>query len=632
MTQENTPPVAGNVDVLAQARELQADGKHREAIAMLENHLAQSPSGAGWSNLGVSLHAVGRLEHALSSFGEASRLLPGRWEPQLGRARVLFSLRRFAQALLAFERAVALDPHNLPAITGKGNALARLHRPQDALACYDLALQIDPSMVELQNNRGAALRDLKRYGEAADAFARLQAGRPHYPYAASNRLHSQLYACDWQDYDAQAAAIVAGVRAGEQVDVPFSFLAICDQPDAQLVCAQRYVSDFHPPQATFPIAPARARGERIRLAYLSADFHEHATSYLMAELLELHDRERFELIALSFGPDSDDAMRRRLLPCFDAFLDARQLGDVAAARLLHERGVDIAVDLKGFTTGNRAGILAHRPAPIQVSYLGYPGTMGAPYIDYLLADPIVAPPAHQPWYSEKLVHLPGSYQVNDRHRRIAPITPTRVEASLPARGVVFCCFNNNYKISPAVFAIWMRLLKRVSGSVLWLIEDNPDAARALRAEANLAGVTPSRLVFAPRVPLPDHLARHALADLFLDTLPCNAHTTASDALWAGLPLLTCQGGAFAGRVAASLVTAAGLPELVCRDLAEYEARALALASKPALLAELRARLLAGRASAALFDTDAFRRNIESAFETMHARRLAGQPPEPFFVT
>ena len=631
MPPSEIPDAAATAGQHARVAELQVTGRHAEAAAILEALVARKPDGATWYRLGASLQALGRLEGALAAFEQARLLLPTRWEPGLARARILFTARRYSQALLAFGAVLGMDARNFAATVGTGNALARLGRPDEALSCYDDALAIDPAAVELHNNRGAVLRDLKRYGEAADAFGRLLAARPSYPYAASNRLHSRLYACDWQDYAREVATIEAGVRAGEQVDVPFSFLAICDAPDAQLLCAQRYVADFHPPQPTSPPSPPRAMDGRIRIAYLSGDFHDHATSYLMAELFELHDRSRFDLTALSFGPDSDGPMRRRLLPCFDTFLDARRLGDGEAAHVLRERGIDIAVDLKGFTTGNRAGILARRAAPVQVSYLGYPGSMGAPYIDYLLADRIVAPPGHQVHYSERLVQMPDSYQVNDRHRTIAPATLDRAGAGLPARGFVFCCFNNSYKITPDVFAAWMRLLKRVPGSVLWLIQDNHDASRALRAQANLAGIQPTRLVFAPRLPLPEHLARHALADLFLDTHPCNAHTTASDALWAGLPVLTRLGGAFASRVGASLVSAAGTAEMACPDLASYEAKALSLARDPSGLAAIRTRLLASRTSAPLFDTDRFRQAVESAFTTMHERRLAGLPPAPFSV-
>ena len=633
----------------------QQRGKDDRAVELIKASLrVASAAATPWSNLGVSQHRLGLYGEALASFGKALdrkphyfealinrgnllftvqgpqlaladyeravELQPGRWEAHFRRALALAALRRHEQALTAHDRVLALKPGHLASVVGRGNALSNLHRPIEALECYDLALQLVPSAVEVQNNRGSVLRDLKRYREAAEAFSRLAAKRRDYPYVRSNQLHSQLYACDWTDYDTLVAEVVANVEAGRQADVPFSFLAICDLPAAQLQCARRYVADQFP-QSPLPVAPTRTRQQKLRIAYLSSDFHAHATSYLMAGLFEAHDKQRFEVLAISFGPDSNDPMRQRLLPCFEEFIDVRQLGDQQAAELIRSRGVDIAVDLKGFTTGNRAGILALRPAPIQVSFLGYPGTMGTQFIDYLIADAIVAPASDQPHYAERLVHLPGSYQVNDSHRKISDQTPLRAEVGLPPAGFVFCCFNNNYKITPMVFAIWMRLLKRVPGSVLWLLEDNADAARALRSEANLAGVAPDRLVFAPRMELSDHLARQGLADLFLDTLPCNAHTTASDALWAGLPVLTCKGRSFASRVGASLVTAAGVPELVCSNLAEYEALAFVLATSQSQLEALRSRLALQTTRSSLFDTVGFTRKLEEAYLAMQGEKF-----------
>jgi predicted O-linked N-acetylglucosamine transferase (SPINDLY family) len=385
-----------------------------------------------------------------------------------------------------------------------------------------------------------------------------------------------------------------------------------------------------------PEMPALWRGERyrydrIRVAYLSADFHSHATAYLAAGLFEAHDRSRFETVAISFGPDDSSEMRGRLKGAFDRFIDVRDKSDHAAATLLNEMEIDIAVDLKGFTQDARPGILAYRPAPVQVNYLGHPGTMGARYIDYLIADRRIVPEGHERHYREKIVCLPDSYQANDRKRRIAERTPTRAEEGLPDTGVVFCSFNGSFKITPEVFDIWMRLLKSAEGSVLWLLDDNPTAVRNLKREAEARGVPAQHLVFAPRRPLDVHLARHRLADLFLDTLPCNAHTTASDALWAGLPVLACTGNTFAGRVAASLLFAVGLPELITDSLSSYEAMAMKLALDPTELAQLKAKLAAQRNTAALFDTERFTRDLESAYVTMWERSQRGMPPESFSV-
>lgn len=607
-------------------------GQFEEALASFERALSLKPDYLeALHNRGNTLRALKRHGEALACYDRVLQLAPGMLDAHLCRGDVLRELKQHSQALASFDRALQLDPTFTAAMICRGNALQALGRSEEALACCNRVLELRPDLHEVFNNRGSALRDLKRYSEAAEAFGRLAASRPQFDYVHSNQLHSQLYCCDWSNYDKSVQNIMSQVAAGRRADVPFSFLAISTSPAEQLQCAQAYVADRYPASSKPLWSGGSYQHEKIHLAYLSADFHEHATAYLMASLFETHDRERFHVTAVSFGPDADDRMRRRLVSAFDDFVDVRSRSDLDVALLMRELEIDIAVDLKGFTTGNRCGVLAHRAAPIQVNYLGYPGTMGADYIDYLIADARVIPTGHLPFYSEKIVHLPDSYQVNDRSRAISPLTPTRKEAGLPDQGFVFCCFNNNYKIAPGIFSRWMRLLKMVPGSVLWLFGDNADAMRNLRSEANRGGVEPSRIVFAPRVSLEDHLARHRLADLFLDTLPCNAHTTASDALWAGLPVLTCMGNTFAGRVAGSLLSAIGLPELVCENPDQYEAEAFRLATTPQALAELRKRLERNRLSSPLFDTERFRKHLEAAYIAMWKNQLQGKPPEGFAV-
>jgi predicted O-linked N-acetylglucosamine transferase (SPINDLY family) len=367
-------------------------------------------------------------------------------------------------------------------------------------------------------------------------------------------------------------------------------------------------------------------GERIRLAYVSADLHDHATARLLAELIELHDRERFAVMGVSLGPDDGSAMRRRLIEGFDEFIDARELDDAQVVERMRAARIDIAVDLKGHTAGSRPGVFARRPAPVQVAYLGYPGTSGASFIDYLIADEVTVPPAQRNHYTEHIAYLPGSYQVNDRRRPRPSTAVSRAQAGLPAQGFVFCCFNNSYKILPGIFDHWMNILRSTEGSTLWLLEDSEVARRNLQIEAQRRGIDSRRLVFAPRVPLPEHLARHQLADLFLDTLPVNAHTTASDALWAGLPVLTSPGSGFAARVAASLLYAVGLPELVAGDLVRYEELAVELAGNPGRLRAIRELLARNVTDAALFDTDRFRLEIEAIYEAMWRRHLRGETP------
>jgi predicted O-linked N-acetylglucosamine transferase (SPINDLY family) len=526
---------------------------------------------------------------------------------------------------------LANRPDHVEALNCRGNALLELGRSEEALASYDRALAVRPDYTDALNNRTDALRALGRREELVEGYRRLLSAAPDYDYARGFLLGAQLQCCEWAEYDGSTARVSDDVRAGKRSIAPFDFLVISESADDQLRCARAFAADKHPVGAQ-PVW----RGElyshgRIRLAYLSGDLRNHAVAYLIAGLFEAHDRTRFEITALSFGPGGTDEMGKRLVPAFDRFVNIGQKSDREVALLLRELEIDIAVDLQGYTKGCRPGILAQRAAPVQVNYLGYPGTMGAPYMDYIIGDQMVIPPEQHSCYSEKVVYLPDCYQANDSRRGIAPRMPTRAQAGLPEEGFVFCCFNNNHKINPRVFGIWMRLLQEVEESAIWLLEDNPVAARNLRREAERRGVAPQRVVFAPRVKMEEHLARQRLADLFLDTLPYNAHVTASDALWTGLPVLTRLGQTFAGRVAASLLTAAGLPELITHSWEDYEALALALARDPMRLADIKARLARNRSTCALFDTDRYRRRIEAAYITMWERAQRGEPAAGFAV-
>lgn len=603
-----------------------------EALASYDRAVALKPEyGEAHYNRANTLVALRRPVDALASFDTAIRLLPQLAEAHNNRGTVLKELGRATEALASYDRAIALKPNFAEAQYNSGVALEALRRPQEALARFDRALALKPDMAEALNSRGNVLLELRRPVEAAEGFRRLVAVVPDYPYAIGRLHHAMLHCCDWSEHAALTARVEQAVLAGRRAAMPFSFLAVSASPDAHRRCAETFAAD------QFPAAPAplwmgeRYAHDRIRLAYLSADFRDHPVPILIAGVLERHDRARFETIGVSLAPDDGSAMRRRLEASFEVFVDATGMTDRTVAEKLRAMEVDVLVDISGFTQGVRTGILAHRPAPVQVNYLGFPGTMGAPYIDYILADATVVPPNEQRFFTEKVIHLPDAYQANDGKRAIAVAAPTRGQVGLPARGFVFCCFNKNYKIMPDVFDVWMRLLRRVEGSVLWLLAAHDAASDSLRREAARRGVDPARLVFAPRVRPEEHLARHALADLFLDTLPYNAHTTASDALWAGLPLVTCTGTAFPGRVATSLLRAAGLPELVAPNLAAYEALALRLATEPGLLAGIRAKLTVNRATCALFDTDRMRRHIEQAYATMHARQLRGAAPQAFAV-
>ena len=639
-----------------------AQGSALRAVELIGDALRLNPrSTQAHADLGAALRQLGRHEAAIASYDRAIRLMPRSAAAHYGRGEALFDLGRYQDALDEFAQAIALAPAPAAAaFNAHGNALFRLQRYAAALDSYDKAVAVNPGYADAHNNRGNALRRLRHYPLARAAYDRAlsldpgYAGCHHnrgdlliemrmYPQALADfdralelncpvrelpglRLSAKMHMCEWQGLDAEVAALTARIEREEAASNPFTVMALTDSASLQRRAAELWVRE-HVPEA-IAAQPAIVPAHReLRVGYFSADLHNHATSHLMAGLFELHDRSAIRPIVFSYGPDSQDYMRRRLRAACQEFIDVRDMSDAEAAQAARAREIDIAVDLKGFTQDGRLGIFAERVAPLQISFLGYPGTTGAPYIDYLIADRTVVPETERGHYSEKIIFMPHSYQVNDAKRPIAAEIFARRDLGLPADAFVFCCFNNNYKITPGIFDCWMRILQRVEGSVLWLFEDNAAAAHNLRKEAVRRNVDAERLVFAPRMMPPEHLARHRAADLFLDTLPCNAHTTASDALWAGLPLITCMGQAFAARVAASLLHALGLPELITHTVADYEDLAVGLAADRARLARIRQTLATKRMTAPLFDTRLYTRHLESALAEVHARRRAGLAPQ-----
>jgi protein O-GlcNAc transferase len=608
-------------------------GRHKEALASYNRALAILPNFPdALSNRAAVLLDLGRYDEALGSCDRALAMAPDSPVLLHARGNALIGLDRHQDAVASYDRALVLNPGFSEACYNRGIALRALARPQDALDSFDRALALNADYVEAMRNRGVVLAELGRHEAAAEQFERLLRIVPDFDYAQGDLLHARMHCCDWRDYEQQVQLIAAGTGAGKPVTMPFVFLSTSDSAADQLTCARNYSrKECSTPEPAL-WKGERYRHDRIRVAFLSADFRNHAVAGQIAGLIETLDRVRFETVALAFGPDIRDEMTSRLERGFGRFIDVRAKTDRDVARLIKALEIDIAVDLTGYTAGSRPRILAFRPAPVQVNYLGYPGTLGADHIDYIMADRVVIPAEHRACYAEQVVHLPDSFLPYDAGRPIGPDIPTREAAGLPPTGFVFCAFNNSYKISPSMFDVWMRLLRQVEGSVLWLSSGSPAATRNLRRSAESSGIAPDRLVFAPRLKsLADHLARHQLADLMLDNLPYNAHTLASDALWAGLPIVTCAGGAFAGRVAASLLTAAGLPELITGTLDEYAALALALARDPARLSALKAKLAHHRATCPLFDAERYRRHIEAAFQTMWERYQSGDSPRGFAV-
>jgi predicted O-linked N-acetylglucosamine transferase (SPINDLY family) len=598
-----------------------------EALASLDVAIALAPDLAvAHSNRGNVLRRLGRPEEALASCDRALALDPECAAAHSNRGNVMREQRRSAEALASYDRAVALYPEFAEAHSNRALVLKDLAQLDAALAACDRALAINGKLAAAYRNRAAILLEMQRQAAAIADLDQALALDARSPNAFSARLHAQMAIADWRGLEARLALLATRVERDRIVENPFYVLTLVDSGGLQRRAAETWAREEFAEQVGLGPIVGRAAGGRIRVGYFSADFRDHATMHLMAGLLELHDRERFEVTGFSFGPVVQDAVRARVESAFERFVEVGHRSDREVAGLSRELSIDIAVDLKGYTSDARPGIFAHRAAPVQVGYLGYPGTLGAGYVDYLIADRMVVPEGSEGYYREQLVYLPDSYQVNDAKRRIGARRYERGELGLPRAGFVYCCFNNNYKIMPATFGSWMRILGRVPGSVLWLLEDNAQAAQNLRAAAAGHGVPAERLVFAPRVVAGEHLARHGCADLFLDTLPCNAHTTASDALWAGLPVLTCVGEGFAARVAGSLVSAVGLPELIVQSMADYEELAVRLAGDAERLGALRARLERNRGTAPLFDTLRHARHLESAYTLIHARHLAGLPP------
>ena len=600
---------------------LQGLGRFGAAVARYDAALAIKPDAPDiLSCRGNALQALERFDEALASHNAALALETGQAIAWYNRGSLLLKIQRPGEALADLERALTLSPDFAQALDNKGNALMLLRQPALALPCFEQALTLDPSNPGFLMNHASTLVHLDRFVDALADYDRILAINPNFPKLHGQIALAALFACDWNRMAAVAQSLPAQVEAGTQGFDPWTLIGYNADGPLLLRCARNTLREKLPPSSPALWTGQAYAHDRIRLAYLSSDFRSHPVGFQIAEVLTRHDRNRFEVIGISSGEDDGSDIRSRLRLAFDQFHDMQGKSDGDVARLIRELEVDIAVDLSGHTFGHRLGALAQRPAPLQAAWLGYPGTTGADFIDYILGDPVVTPPEQQPFYSEKILPLPDCFFPLDTGKAsAAPLT--RTQAGLPETGFVFCCFNRDWKIMPPVFDVWLRLLHQIPGSVLWLRSRTEDSNITLRRRAQERGMDRNRLVFAGHAERDVHFARQALADLFLDTLPYGAHATAADALWAGLPVLTQMGGIFPGRVSASLLTAAGLPELITRTPEEYEAAALALARDPARLKAIRGKLAANRTTAPLFDTARFTRNLETAYDKMLAERL-----------
>jgi predicted O-linked N-acetylglucosamine transferase (SPINDLY family) len=601
-----------------------------DALASFEHALAvTADTPEGLSNRAGALLNLRRYAEALESCDQALALSPGEVEAHKNRGGALLGLERFEEALAEFNGVLAVRPDSAEVYNNYGNALQGLNRHGEAAGCYDRALRCDPDYVEALSNLGNVLMRLDMTEEAVRAFDRLMNLRPDYPWVAGQALYNRMRLSDWSGFRERIDDITDRLRRGERPVAPFGLHAMIDDPDLHYLSAAAFGDEMRLAPRRLPPLDPPPMHDRLRIAYVSADFGEHPVTYLLAGMLEHHDRTSFETYAFSLGKGTGP-WRERVIAGVEHFIDVSDMRDTAIATLMRDHQIDIAIDLNGYTEGCRTHIFAERVAPVQLQYIGFLGTMGVSFIDYIVADAVIIPPEQYDAYAEKIVSLP-SFQMNDDRRQASDRAFTRAELGLPEDGFVFCCFNHNFKITPDVFDAWMRILGRVPGSVLWLYAKAPAAIRNLRAEAGRRGIEPDRLVFASNIPLEDHLARQALAGLFLDTHPYNAGATASNALGAGLPVLTRMGRSFAARMGGSLLHAVGLPELIAQSAEAYEDLAVELALDPVRMAAIRQKLADNLAVCPLFDTRRSTRHIEAAYLAMHQRFRAGLAPDHITV-
>ena len=610
----------------------------------------------------------GDLDNAMIWLNKALAMTVKRADIWYDKANLLLLQDKTVEAVVCFDRGFQLDDPNINDLHQIGTLAKEQKQFDIAVRCFervlsayedypniyydliyttywkraytrtvelcDTAINKTPDVVYFWFMKGYAYREQRLYQQAIESFEKAAEIDPHYPELLGILFGLKTKIGDWNNLIDLTEQMITSMDARYPIAAPFDFVAACDAPQQQLYCAESYVQRngfIEKPLTTERFDFTEQIQSRIKVAYVSADFYNHATAILMAELFEIHNKERFEIYAYSYGENIEDEWRIRLRNAFEHFHEVSAWDDKRIAEHIQAQNISIVIDLKGYTTHSRTGIFSYRPAPIQINYIGFPGTMGASFIDYIIADNTLIPPHLERFYSEKIIRLPHTYQPNDRHRIIGDTVPSRAEVGLPESGFVYCCFNNPYKVMPETFSAWMRILHAVPNSVLWLLKDEPETEANLKHQASMAGVDASRLIFAERRSIPEHLARHMLADLFLDTLPYNAHTTTSDALWTVFPVLTCMVQSFASRVAASLLNACGLTELITESRADYEKLAIELAFHPTKLATIRAKLIANRDKHPLFDTVRYAKNLETAFETIIRLANDKKPPESFTV-
>ena len=579
------------------------------------------------NNIGVVFQKLRNFDQAILQYKKAITYKNLYLDAYINLANLFKETKQFEEAIKNYDLAINLNPKLAEVYNNKGNALKEIRKFEEAIKNYDLAINLNPNFAEAYFNTATALQDIKNFEKAVLYFEKALLLDKEIPFCKGYLLHAKMLCCNWSGLNELYKEIYNDVEKNRYSATPFGYQAICDDESNLQKCAQLYSSKRFPEIKNNLFSKKVSKNKKIKIGYLCGEFREQATSILMTEVWEKHNKEDFEIIAFDSGWDDKSLRRNRIINAFDKFIDISKVSDLDAAKIIYKEQIDILINLNGFFGTGRPVVFSYRPAGIQINYLGFPGTIGSKYIDYILCDQTVVPPESKKFYNEKIIYLPDSYQANDTKRNISDKKFLREELSLPKESFVFCCFNNNYKITPNMFDVWARLLKKIDNSVLWLIDGNSEATENLKKEAKIRNIDVSRLIFAKRMKLEDHLARHKNADLFLDTLPYNAHTTASDSLWAGLPVLTCLGKAFPGRVAASLLRSLDLPELITYSENEYISKAEELALNPEKLTLIKNKLDTNKFSQPLFNTELFCRNLESAFKIIFEKYSLGLETE-----
>ena len=603
------------------------------AIELMKRVLEINPNSSfALNNIGVAYLHLKDYAYAINFFSKVIEIDPDYVEALLNLGTCYQQTNNLDAAIKYFDLSIIKNPSFYESYFNKANALVQLKEYFLSLEYFDKTLQLNPNHIDAIINKGISFQELGRFDEAQNCFETAYSLNPNYNFLLGTLLNSRARQCDWANLDSNIEKLGKSITNHQPVAIPFSYLSLIDNPELHRLSAKIY-SEYKYPiiNAKYDRPLTVEENVKIKIGYYSADFYNHATGYLIAELFEKHDKNNFEFFAFSYGDPPDDIYHKRIKSALN-FYDVSNINDTDVAKLSHNLGIDIAVDLKGYTDRQRVGIFAHRCAPIQINYLGYPGTMGSEYYDYIIADKVTIPVNSQKFYSEKIIYLPICYQVNDSTREISTVRITKEMAGLPKDVFIFCCFNNNYKILPDIFNIWMQILLETNDSVLWLLKDNETASDNLKREAEIRGVNPNRLIFAERAPLNEHLARHDLADLFIDTSPYNAHTTASDALWSGLPVLTCPGTSFASRVSASLLNDLNLHELIAVDFIDYKNKALDLAFNPEKVKNLKSKLNNEKMNTSLFKGEVFAKYIESAYLEIYRRLMQNLKPDHIVIT